>query len=113
MWLFTPFGFFSVVRKRGDPRLTVRARAAGDLDALRASHAPSLSPTLAHAGTDYPYRATIAPEAWADAAASIARAVDYANFKDEVKSRQGTDRARAYAQVWEALLALEHERPGR
>jgi hypothetical protein len=35
MWLLTPFGFFSVVNKPGDPHLTVRSRVRADLDALR------------------------------------------------------------------------------
>ncbi len=34
MWLFTKFGFFSVVQKPGEARLTVRARVAADLERL-------------------------------------------------------------------------------
>jgi hypothetical protein len=106
MWLFTPFGFFSVVRKRGDAHLTVRARVAADLDALRRTHAPTLSATVTGAGTDYPYRATVALEDWARAMASIGGAIDYANFKDEVHARQGETRARAYAKVWDVMDRL-------
>jgi ADP-ribose pyrophosphatase YjhB (NUDIX family) len=109
MWLITPFGFFSVVRKPGDAHLTVRARVAADLDALRSRYAPALGPTVTGAGTDYPYRATIDPDAWADALARMGRDIDYANFKDEVKRRQGSARAHAYAKVWSALTGLEEE----
>jgi hypothetical protein len=36
MWIFTTFGFFSVVQKEpGDEFLTVRARDPKDLDRLR------------------------------------------------------------------------------
>jgi len=45
MWLFTNFGFFSVVQKPGDSLLTIRARAAFDLDRLRDEYLPTLSPT--------------------------------------------------------------------
>ena len=59
MWLFTTFGFFSIVQKQSsDGFLTVRARAADDLDRLR-NRVPQLSPTIVGGGTDYPYRAKI------------------------------------------------------
>ena len=35
MWLVTNFGFFSVVQKKDDDILTVRARARGDLETLK------------------------------------------------------------------------------
>ena len=60
MWLFTPFGFFSIVQKPADKSagtLTVRARVGVDLDNLRQRYLPSLGPTQAAAGTDYRYRA--------------------------------------------------------
>jgi 8-oxo-dGTP pyrophosphatase MutT (NUDIX family) len=110
MWTMTPIGFFSVVRKPGDLDLTVRARVSADLDALRDRYLPRLSPTVAHAGTDYPYRARCAPEAWAMALARMALDIDYGNFKSEVSKRQGHARAHAYGKVWSALADLEkHE----
>lgn len=33
--------------------------------------------------------------------------VDYANFKDEVKTRQGADRAHLYHDVWDVLYQLQ------
>ena len=51
MWTMTPIGFYSAVRKPGDSFLTIRARASGDLDALRARYLPALSPTRAGGGT--------------------------------------------------------------
>ena len=35
MWLFTKFGFFSVVNKGDGDQLTVRSRTRGDLDCWR------------------------------------------------------------------------------
>ena len=60
MWLLTPIGFFSIVLKHVDATtntLTLRARAKGNLDALRLHDLPSLGPVIANAGTDYRYHA--------------------------------------------------------
>ena len=84
MWLATQHGYFSIVRKHGEPGLTVRARVAGDLDALREHFLPELSPTIAGAGTDYPFRGTCSAAAFAAAMASLAEDIDYANFKQRV-----------------------------
>ena len=55
MWLFTSIGFFSVVRKSGEQRLTVRARSSADLDRLREQFMPELSATSTKGGHDYPF----------------------------------------------------------
>ena len=110
MWLFTRQGFFSLVEKPGDRTaalLTVRARADGDLDALRAQHLPELGPVQADAGSDYRFRAQAPRSAVARALAAAVEAIDYDNFKHQVALEQGVDRARTYAEVWQALLALE------
>jgi hypothetical protein len=106
MWLFTPLGFFSIVQKPGTSHLTIRARVKGDLEALRAQFLPELSPTLGQAGTDYPWRATATHEDFAAAAARMAMAIDYSNFKDEVAIKQGKARARSYGSVWNVLYDL-------
>jgi 8-oxo-dGTP pyrophosphatase MutT (NUDIX family) len=107
MWLITPFGFFSVVRKTGDHHLTIRARVAEDLDALRRRYLAELSPTVEGAGTDYAYRATCTHEELARAQAALVQDIDYPNFKSEVAARQGHARAKVYGRVWSALHELE------
>ena len=57
MWLFTKFGFYSVVQKPGEDCLTVRSRVREDLDPLREQYLPNLGQTLDHVETDYPFRA--------------------------------------------------------
>ncbi|MGL4554262.1 MAG: NUDIX hydrolase, partial [Gemmataceae bacterium] len=84
MWIFLPCGFYSVVNKPGDSHLTVRARLAADLDALRGRHLPSLSATAATPGADDPFRATASHEAFAEALARAAAGVTYPDFKSEV-----------------------------
>jgi len=55
MWLFTRKGYFSIVRKRGEDLLTVRARDKADLEALRTAY--GLEATVIEFGaTDYPFR---------------------------------------------------------
>lgn len=106
MWLFTNIGFFSVVQKPGTNFLTIRARVRGDLDTLRQKYLPELSPTASKGGTDYPYRATCTHAAFATAAGKIINDIGYANFKNEVASRQGKDRAHRYGKVWQALYGM-------
>lgn len=111
MWLFTKFGFFSVVRKKGEAQLTVRARVAADLDRLRSTYLPALSPTVAGAGTDYPYRAQTSSAALGEALQRLVADLDYGNFKSEVAKELGEKRAHVYAQVWQDLLKLESGAP--
>lgn len=103
MWLFTKFGFFSVVNKGDKDELTVRSRTKSDLDRLRNHYLPSLSPSRVHEGTDYPWRATTSSTALGEAMRVIAQDIDYANFKDEVALGLGKDRAKCYGKIWSAL----------
>jgi len=102
----TPVGFFSIVLKRGETDLTVRARVRGDLEALEKEYLPSLGPIIAGGGTDYPYRARVDPNALAAAIARMVEEIDYSNFKDTVAARQGVERAHVYGEVWSALHKL-------
>lgn len=111
MWLFTTFGFFSIVQKQQDEVLTVRARVRADLDRLRERYLPSLSPTVAGAGTDYPYRATALRADVADALRRIAEDIRYANFKLAVTDERGNERAELYHEVWDALCDADAMEP--
>lgn len=112
MWLITPFGFFSIVRKPSDIRkdtLTVRARIASDLDELRNLHLPELGPTAKSAGTDYRYRAVAPRAAVARAMRQTVEVLDYSNFKDAVAERQGQARSAVYHDVWSVLMRLQKD----
>jgi 8-oxo-dGTP pyrophosphatase MutT (NUDIX family) len=111
MWLMTNFGFFSVVQKPGTEFLTIRARVKCDLDNLRQKYLPELSPTIGHAGTDYPWRATIPHESFATALGKIAMDINYPNFKNVVAAKQGKARAGRYGKVWSALYDMPEEAP--
>lgn len=111
MWLMTRFGFFSVVQKDGESHLTIRSRTRGDLDRLRGHYLPQLGPGIAHAGTDYPWRAVATTEDLASALTRIARDINYSNFKEEVSLSLGKERAHRYSKVWAALAGMPEDLP--
>ena len=106
MWIFTTIGFFSIVQKPGEERLTVRARAKKDLDALRSQYLPSLSETIEGAGTDYRYRAMVPRADLSEAMSRMVADITYSNFKSEVTRCAGPGRASLYHRIWEAMLKL-------
>jgi hypothetical protein len=110
MWLITPVGFFSIVRKPddvADDTLTIRSRVESDLEALWEKYLPSLSEIAENTGTDYRFRAKAPRSDVTKALAKIVQDLNYENFKDEVGRNQGKDRARAYEKVWSALYGLQ------
>ncbi|MGA1286046.1 MAG: NUDIX domain-containing protein [Rubrivivax sp.] len=109
MWIFTPFGFFSIVRKPDDPQLTVRSRTLGDLQRLRRHYLPKAPDPVAHEGSDYPWRTRCHAGDLAAALEKIASDIDYANFKDEVALVTGKGRATRYARVWSALHGMPED----
>ena len=92
MWLFTPFGFYSVVRDRTGKKLMIRTRIRADLDRLRKLYLPSLSATKDTPLADYPHRAFASPKAFGAALRAFAQDIDYRNFKDEVERVLGLAR---------------------
>jgi len=109
MWLVTPIGFFSIVQKPGDSAagtLTIRARAKGDLEALRDNYLSSLGQVIANAGTDYRYRAQAPRKKIAEVMLNLVTDINYDNFKNEVQKRQGSARAHTYHKVWDALYDI-------
>lgn len=109
MWLFTTFGFFSIVQKRDDDRLCVRARAADDLDRLRERYLPTLSATSTTTHTDYPHRAWIGGAELAVGLTKVAGDITYPNFKSAVRKELGSRRAAYCHDVWSAMYPLGQE----
>ncbi|MFB3922110.1 MAG: hypothetical protein ACE145_10335 [Terriglobia bacterium] len=108
MWLFTRFGFFSVVAHNSQPRhLLVRARMPGDLEALKAGYLAELGPIAETPDHDYRFRASVEGDAFAAAVGRVASDISYTNFKDEVHRVQGAQRAGWYAEVWSILSEMQ------
>lgn len=109
MWIFTTFGFFSVVQKTGDTGFTVRARCQEDLENLCQRYLPKENLQIIEGeGTDYPYRIKVGKDTFSEVVKEITRDVEYSNFKSEVMAVQGLEREQVYASVWSTLLRLEH-----
>jgi hypothetical protein len=108
MWIASTIGFFSVVQDRKDQdRLVVRSRVASDLDRLRDTYLPTLSDTETSDDRDYRYRGRVSKSDLGMAIFDLIGAIDYHNFKDEVKHLQGAPRAAIYSKFWMAGLDLD------
>ena len=110
MWIITPLGFFSVVQKPADvatDSLTIRARVAADLAALRLAVLPQLGPVQESTHNDYRFRASAPRTAVMQAMSALAGNICYDNFKNEVARLQGMDRADLYHEVWDTLYQLQ------
>src|SRR5438105_3953862 len=105
MWLITTRGFYSVVAKPddGDEYITVRARAERDIRNL--AHLIDAEPQRSD-HTDYRWRMRCRKEDWALALATMAREIDYDNFKSRI-GRDDPDRAHLLHEVWSVLHELQ------
>jgi ADP-ribose pyrophosphatase YjhB (NUDIX family) len=107
MWLFTTFGFFSIVEKESGDILTIRARVRSDLERLRDRYLETMSPILENKGTDYRFRATAHRRNVADALRKVTEDIQYPNFKNEVRRELDSDRERLCHDVWDVMLAAK------
>jgi len=112
MWLVTTRGFYSVVQKPWDVEagtLTVRGRVREDLEGLRALFdAPSA--IVEDRRADYRFRFRAPKLEVAQVVMTLLLGIDYDNFKDAVKAKQGLDRAQVYGRVWSELFVLQMPR---
>lgn len=115
MWTISTEGFTSAVQDKNDTtQLVIRARARGDLERLIKPLAPADRPRIIdNEGTDYPYRVRLPRAAYADLIRAQILGIDYGNFKDAVKARQGKHRAGVYGSIWGVLLRLERQHARR
>lgn len=105
MWLFLDVGYYSVVASpRNLPKLTVRARAAEDLDRLREEYLPELGPTISTPEGDYAFRALVTREDFEAGLGRFVQQLDYSNFKDRVSAKQGKRRSNLYMRIWSELV---------
>jgi len=108
MWVATTQGFYRVVQHRRDrSKLLVRARTREDIEALR-DQIPDIR-TFSDSRADYRWRAVVTRAEWIAALAQLVSELDYPNFKSAVASRQGSERAHYYGEVWSVLAGLQQE----
>src|SRR4029077_7924690 len=119
MWLFTRYGFYSVVcgqKSNGatDPgAMMVRARSMEHLKNLKARF-PVLakSEILTVAGRDYRWRLVVAKEMWAGIVAELAQELEWSNFKSEVTRYQGgggSDYYHTLYEIWGIMHSLQQK----
>lgn len=111
MWIFTNFGFFSVVKKGSPGNLMVRARERSDLENLINKHGDTLGVTVKSITVtpeaDYCCRVEVPQEAWSATLSNISNDIDYDNFKDSVYENQGYERAHVYTSVWSTMYNMQ------
>lgn len=108
MWLFTPSGFLSIVADQQHPgaRARPRPRPRGPLGERTGAPAPTETPER-----DYRFRTRVRFAVLAADLAQQAGTIDYPNFKAEVASPQGYDRARRYGRIWSVTHELQETTP--
>ena len=122
MWLFTKYGFYSVVCARqgeGQPgkpidpnRVMVRARLKTHLEALRKRFPAQLGDVsiVEMLQTDYRYRILLKKSTWTEILAALSDELDYGNFKaaaDQHLGRPGREYVDSLHDVWEIMYRLQ------
>jgi hypothetical protein len=122
MWLFTKYGFFSVVaaRKPDGKRLTsqldphqlmVRARVRQHLANLQERFAGLRDLTVAEEdGTDYRFRLIVPKPIWSTVNRELAEEIDYGNFKGVCERSSLVDKPYTHAlhEVWDVHRKLQN-----
>jgi len=116
MWIFTKYGFFSVVcehNANGDidaSKMLVRSRDRRHLENLRTKF--NLEYAIRdNEGTDYAYRMTLPKATWVQVVSELAAEQEYTNFKDEAaKNMQQTSKryVRALHDVWSVMVETQN-----
>ena len=119
MWLFTQYGFFSVVCARDltgktkgiDPNtFMVRARSRQHLESLQSRCAELRGFEIADTkDTDYRYRLVVPKPVWEKVASELTAEIDYGNFKSRAYETAGDKHyVNALHDVWEVMHRLQH-----
>ena len=122
MWLFTQYGFYSVVCARdlspttanspsgiAKDTLMVRARVRRHLEDLQ-KRFPELAgcEILTTLNTDYRFRLVVSKTDWVQVADQLAKEIDYGNFKSRVHTLTGdAEYMHALHEVWAVMEKLQ------
>ena len=102
MWIVLNKSFLSIVKNRNnDSELLVRARVKGDIEKVFED-----ADIFEDEKADYKYRSNIDREIVANVISNELLNIDYDNFKNSV-SKDESDRAEAYMNVWSSLNKLQ------
>ena len=105
MWIFTETGFVSAVRKHDNPDvITVRSRDRESLEAVAATAGVEIAQSP-HG--DYPYRAFVKPEVFAQWGSEVASPIYYDTCMSHIAHTKGYDYAHTLGSVWSVMLDTE------
>lgn len=110
MWIFSSFGFFSIVRDRNNPaHYMVRARERTDLAVLKSTLKPEgfkSGPIIETLDADYPFRIIVTKPSLEVLLVKHANSIDYPNFKSMIRKVFGATREHLYHEVWLVMRRL-------
>ncbi|HOJ59080.1 MAG TPA: hypothetical protein PK878_02230 [bacterium] len=102
MWIFTSNAFVSIVKDRNNPeRRLVRARCAGDIEALFPDADVFQDP-----GADYRFRAFLPASEVSQRLSEYVQAMEYTNFKHSIP-REKEKYHEACTWVWSLMRGLQ------
>jgi hypothetical protein len=121
MWVFTLYGFYSVVcarnqdgTKAGTNKLIVWARVRHHLETLQGRFSELVGYSIRETpDTDYRYRIIIPKARWKEVVAQMVEELSYGNFKDEAARSLGVgerDYIHALHDVWSRLYDLQQQK---
>ena len=106
MWIFSKYGYFSIVKKKYGDQVKdyqVRARSYTDLEQLL-QHTPILERIIHTPNADYHYRITVDADELNDILSTLSHSIEYDNFKGEIgTTKEQKDKLPSYHQIWEVM----------
>jgi hypothetical protein len=104
MWIFTEFGFFSIVAHRSKPgTLLVRGRVRADLVEFAERAGLTSADVFEDPQADYRYRLEVSATSVGALLTHELTEMKYDNFKAQVERTQGIEREQVYMGVWSHL----------
>lgn len=110
MWLFTKYGFYSIVQDENDKNLfKVRARKKEDIEGLQKDvFGISESKIYEDKRADYRYRIFINSEKLTEIMIRLSNSLDYSNFKNSIyQNKVQKDKLDSYHQIWDVMYEYQ------
>ena len=114
MWLATEKGFFSIVKKGGEGKWSIRARARRDIENLVDLVGMPRNRITSKGGHDYPWRIIIDHEELGRVMLALTETITYYNFKSHLGTKPDQHKhLDIYHRWWGDMLAVEDRRESK
>lgn len=110
MWLFTKYGFYSIVQDENDKSIyKVRARKKTDLQELQRNVTEISEGAIQQDNrADYRFRIFINQQQLQAIMNCLSNSLDYSNFKDSIyRNKSQKDKLDSYHQVWGVMYEYQ------